>query len=58
MQNAENLAEGLKEDGKLLVSGLLKNDEFDMISAFTHKNFLHISTTEKNGWICILFTKK
>lgn len=58
LENSENLITGLKKDGKLLLSGLLKNDESEVIFAFTDKGFLHTSTKEKNGWICILLNKR
>ncbi|MEJ7683048.1 MAG: 50S ribosomal protein L11 methyltransferase [Segetibacter sp.] len=48
---------GLIDKGKLLLSGLLKEDEGDVISAFMQKGFQHISTAERNKWICILFEK-
>ena len=58
IKNSENLMAGLVKNGKLLLSGLLENDESKVISAFTDKGFLHISTTKKNGWICILLNKE
>lgn len=57
LENVENLVVGLHGKGKLLLSGLLEDDEKDIISAFTQKSFQHISTTKKNNWICILFDK-
>ncbi|HEX8278567.1 MAG TPA: 50S ribosomal protein L11 methyltransferase [Segetibacter sp.] len=55
LQNAGNLLSGLRPKGKLLLSGLLKEDEDDVVSAFVRKGLKHISTSEKNAWICILF---
>lgn len=57
MRNAENLASGLQQKGKLLLSGLLAEDENDVVSAFVQKGLQHISTSEKNNWICILLDK-
>jgi ribosomal protein L11 methyltransferase len=57
MQNALNLASGIEKEGKLLLSGLLKDDENDIVSAFKQKGLDHISTIERNNWICILMGK-
>lgn len=57
LENSENFSAGLNDKGKLLVSGLLKADEADVISAFRQKSFQHIFTKERNGWICILLNK-
>lgn len=59
MQNALNLASALQKEGKLLLSGLLKDDESNIVAAFAQQNSLrHISTTERNNWICMLFSKE
>lgn len=55
--NAENIASGLSDKGRLLLSGLLKADEADVVFAFRQKGFQHISTAEKNNWICLLLNK-
>jgi len=57
MQNAENLVSGLLPKGKLLLSGLLSEDENDIVSAFEQKGLHRISAKEKNNWICILLDK-
>jgi ribosomal protein L11 methyltransferase len=41
----------------LLISGLLVEDEADIITAFQQEGFLHQNTMERNGWICILLNK-
>lgn len=58
LENVENLCSCLNSNGKLLLSGLLKADEADVILAFRQKGFYHISTTDRNGWICILSDKE
>ncbi|HKG68680.1 MAG TPA: 50S ribosomal protein L11 methyltransferase [Segetibacter sp.] len=55
LQNAGNFHSALQSEGKLLLSGLLREDEDDVVSAFVRKGLQHISTSEKNNWICILF---
>ena len=55
LQNAGNFLSALQSEGKLLLSGLLREDEDDVVSAFVRKGLQHISTSEKNNWICILF---
>jgi ribosomal protein L11 methyltransferase len=55
LQNAGNFLSALFSGGKLLLSGLLRQDEDDVVSAFLRQGLQHISTSEKNNWICILF---
>lgn len=57
LQNAAPLASGLSPDGKLLLSGLLAEDENDIVSTFTQKGLRHCSTSHKNNWICILLSQ-
>ncbi len=57
LENLENLVLGLSNKGKLLLSGLLKDDESDVISAFEQKGLQHFSTAQRNSWICILIEK-
>lgn len=54
LKNANSLLYGLHAEGKLLLSGLLREDENDVVSRFVQKGLQHISTSEKNNWICIL----
>ena len=58
LQSADNLLAGLEKDGKLLISGLLKSDEATITSTFLQKGFYHVSTIEKNNWICLLLALK
>jgi ribosomal protein L11 methyltransferase len=55
LENANGLFFGLNKEGKLLLSGLLKEDEADIVLVFTRKGLTHVSTVEKNNWICLLF---
>lgn len=56
LQNAENFSSCLNEKGEMLLSGLLAADEADVIAAFVQKGFQHISTVQRNGWICARFS--
>lgn len=49
------LVNRLNNDGILLLSGLLKDDEEDVLQACKVLSVKHISTTHKNNWICIMF---
>lgn len=49
------LVNRLNIGGKLLLSGLLKDDEEDILQACKTLSVKHISTTHKNNWICIMF---
>jgi len=53
LSNVSGLLFGLKSGGQLLLSGLLKEDETDIVTAFTSVGLAHISTVERNRWICI-----
>ena len=56
LHNADNLVSGLDDQGKLLLSGLLKKDENDVVSAFVQKGLQPVFTFEKNNWICMLLS--
>ncbi|QEC68493.1 50S ribosomal protein L11 methyltransferase [Panacibacter ginsenosidivorans] len=43
----------LNKNGQLLLSGLLKEDESDILQAIKALAVNHISTTHKNNWICV-----
>ena len=55
LNNVNSLSSGLHKGGKLLLSGLLKEDEPDIVSAFTAKGLKLLSTSSNNNWICLLF---
>ncbi len=54
LQNVDGLLFGLTKGGKLLLSGLLKEDENDILSALEIKGCRHVSTQLRNNWICLL----
>jgi ribosomal protein L11 methyltransferase len=54
LQNAEALASCLNENGVLLMSGLLKEDEADIKSAFHALKLTSVKTFEKGAWISVL----
>ena len=54
LDNLEGLVSGLNTGGKLLLSGLLKDDEYDILMACQGHNLLRVKTVEKDKWICIL----
>ncbi len=55
LDNMENLINGLKPGAQLLMSGLLKQDEQDILIACSQHNINHIKTVERDKWIAILF---
>jgi len=50
------LVKRLNKSGQLLVSGLLKEDEPDILQAAKQLSLNHISTRHENKWICIIFS--
>jgi ribosomal protein L11 methyltransferase len=46
----------LNKNGQLLLSGLLKEDETDILKTAKELPVRYISTTHKNNWICIMFS--
>jgi ribosomal protein L11 methyltransferase len=54
--NFSSLVFGLHKGGKMLLSGLLKKDEQDLLLLINQHNMVHITTVEKDGWISILAT--
>lgn len=54
LDNVEGLVSALKPGGKLLLSGLLKEDEYDILMACQYYNLLRVKTVERDKWICIL----
>jgi ribosomal protein L11 methyltransferase len=55
LNNIDGLLFGLNLKGKLLLSGLLKDDEQDIVSELDGKGLRHTSTVERSNWICLLF---
>lgn len=57
VENRKELLWGLNSKGRLLLSGLLTDDEDEVVSAFVDSGLEHIFTLERNNWICILLEK-
>ena len=54
LDNSVNLSKSIFANGILLLSGLLIEDEKEILMSFLSKGFEHVNTIEKNNWICIL----
>lgn len=54
LSNVDALCAGARDNRLVLLSGLLKEDENDVVMAFEGKGFKHQSTVEKNNWVCLL----
>lgn len=52
---AENLTNILNKSGLLLVSGLLHDDEEDILKAFSNLRITHLKTIVKDKWLCMIF---
>ena len=55
LDNLERLTKGLDHAGELILSGLLKEDEFDILEACNRLGLTHFTTLERNGWIACRF---
>lgn len=58
LEYAENLIAILNKNGLLLVSGLLTEDEADMLKAVSTLHIRHLKTLSRDKWICMIFTVK
>lgn len=56
LENIQELAKGLENGGQLVLSGLLKEDEVDILSASRLLGLVHQKTLHRNGWIACLFS--
>ncbi len=54
LSNVGSLLSGINSGGQLLISGLLKEDENEIVAVFTSKGGVHCSTVERSNWLCIL----
>jgi ribosomal protein L11 methyltransferase len=54
LSNVDSLSTSVTPSGNILLSGLLKEDENDIVVAFVEKGFEYVSTVERNKWICLL----
>jgi ribosomal protein L11 methyltransferase len=57
LANIDGLLFGLNAGGEILVSGLLTEDEADIVAAFRQRGLEHVAGVEKINWICLLFKK-
>jgi ribosomal protein L11 methyltransferase len=57
LQHIDGLLFGLNINGELLLSGLLREDEDDIVTAFKQRGLYHRSTVERDRWICIYLEK-
>ncbi len=55
LANFESLKRLLNNDGLLLISGILKEDENDIVNAANQIGLKLASILERNGWLCIRF---
>jgi len=53
LDNMEALYNGLANNGIILFSGLLADDEAIVVEAIKSTGLQHIATTNRNNWICI-----
>ena len=56
--NINVITTAVKNDGVLLISGILNNDEEEMIQELNKYNFKHINTTQLNNWSAMYFHKQ
>ena len=56
--NMEELTKVSKIDSQLVLSGLLIEDQLDMINLFTQNGWSFLNIKQKEGWISLLFDKK
>jgi len=57
LDNATALANAVAPKGQLFLSGLLVEDEKDILHAISQFSFNKLITKEKSGWIAILLEK-
>ncbi len=55
LQNLSGLVFGLNKDGKILLSGLLPQDEEDVLLECSNHNLTYQITVERDNWISMLF---
>ena len=57
LDSLPSLYERLKQQGRLLVSGILTTDEELLLNKSKENNFKQVGIQRKNGWICVSFSK-
>lgn len=55
IDNIQNLRNALEINGNLVLSGLLKENESEMVSICVGLGLFHRKTVERNGWIALYF---
>jgi ribosomal protein L11 methyltransferase len=55
LDNIDELRKSMAPGGQLLLSGLLKEDETDIINVCHALGLQHNKTLERNGWIALWF---
>jgi ribosomal protein L11 methyltransferase len=58
LENMPLISGSLVEKGVLVISGLLTDDEKDLLDCCLANSFEFVKTVNKNGWIAMLFFKK
>lgn len=53
LENMDHLGKALANDGIILLSGLLVEDEADILSACAKNGWKHLFTNTRNGWIVL-----
>ncbi len=57
LDSLPSLYQRLKQQGLLLVSGILTSDEELLLQKAKENNFKQVAIQRKNGWICVSFSK-
>lgn len=52
--NADFIVRSIIPGGKILLSGLLKEDANEILMTFKEKDLKHLSTVERGNWVCLL----
>lgn len=58
LENLDKLKTGMAPGGNLILSGLLKADEYDILAATQQLGLELVRSLERNGWIGLLFCEK
>ena len=57
-ENAKNLSMLLKTGSVLIISGILSNDENNIVSVFVKNEFVKKQLSQKEEWIALVFEKQ
>ena len=55
---AQNVGDFLKDDGMLVVSGIIESQKDRVVSTFNEKGFYLADELDKNDWNAFLFKKQ